>query len=68
MHHEAAHLFSGLLLHSVGGMGVGTQGKACVIVAQHTGYCFYIDAVLESHGCERMPKIVKSYILQSCIF
>ena len=54
--HEAAHLFCGLLLHPVGGVGVDTQGEARVVVAQHTGYRFHIDAVLERHGCEGVPK------------
>ena len=36
-------------------MGVDAQDEACVIVTQHTGYCFYTDAVLKRHGREGMP-------------
>ena len=36
-------------------MGVGAKGKPRVVVAQHTGDCFDIHAVLECQGGEGMP-------------
>lgn len=53
--YEAAHLFGGFFLHSAGGVSVGAQSEAGVVVAQHTGNRFYVHAVLECHGCECMP-------------
>lgn len=40
-------------------MGVGTQGEACVVVAQHGGDGFHIYAVLQRHGSERVPEICR---------
>ena len=47
--HETAHSFRRLILHLASGVGIGAQGEACVIVAQHTGYRFDVHAVLQRH-------------------
>ena len=36
-------------------MGVGGEGEPGTAVAQHAGYGFYIDAVLQGQGCEGVP-------------
>jgi len=45
----------GVVLGLPGGMGVGSEGKPCVIVAQHGGHCFYIYPILQGHGRKGMP-------------
>ena len=44
--HEIAHLFGGALLHLPRDVGIGSQRKARVEVTEHTGYRFYVHAVL----------------------
>ena len=53
--HEIAHGLRRLILHLPGGVGVGAKGKPRVVVAQHTGDCLDIHAVLECQGGEGMP-------------
>ena len=53
--HEISHSFRRLILHLPGGVGVGTEGETCVIVAQHTGNRLDIHAVLEGQGGEGVP-------------
>ena len=53
--HEISHGFRRLILHLAGGVGVGAEGKPCVVVAQHTGDRLDVHAVLESQGCEGVP-------------
>ena len=48
--HEAAHGFRRLILHLTGGVGVGAEGEACVVVAQHTGHRLDVHTVLK---CKR---------------
>ncbi len=36
-------------------MGIGAEGEACVVVAQHTADRLYVDAVLEGYGGEGVP-------------
>ena len=36
-------------------MGVGAQSEDCVVVAQHTGDCLDVHAVLEGQGGEGVP-------------
>ena len=50
--HEAAHFLCGLLLHLPCDVGVGAEREACVEVAEHTGYCFYVHAILQRQGRE----------------
>lgn len=51
-----------------GGVGVGPQGKACVVVAQHGGDGFDVHAVLESQGGEGVAEIVEPEMLQTGVF
>ena len=53
--HKIPHLLSRAFLHLAGGMRVSAQGEARVIVAQHIRHCFYVHAVLQSNGRERVP-------------
>ena len=53
--HEVAHGFRRLILHLPGGVGVGTEGEACVVVAQHTGDRLDVHPVLQGQRSERMP-------------
>ena len=36
-------------------MGIGVQGEACRVVAQHTADRFHVHAVLEGHSGEGVP-------------
>ena len=44
--HEAAHRLCGLVLLLPCCVGVGSQGEACIVVAEHRRHCFYIYAIL----------------------
>ena len=68
LRHEIAHLFGGALLHLPRDVGVGAERESRVEVAEHTGYRFYVHAVLQSQGCECVTQIVKSQVFQPCIF
>ena len=46
LRHEAAHRLCGLVLLLPCGVGVGSQGESCIIVAEHRGHSFYIYAIL----------------------
>ena len=48
-------------------MGVDTEGKSCVIVAQYTADGFHVHAVLEGQSCEGVSEIVESNMLQSSV-
>ena len=63
--HEIPHGFRRLILHLPGGVGVGTQGEARIVVPQHTGDRFNIHSVLQGQGGEGMPEIVEADVLQS---
>ena len=52
---DIRHGFRRLILHLPGGVGVGSEGEACVIVAQHTGNRLDVHTVLEGQGGEGMP-------------
>ena len=53
--HKAAHGLRCLVLHLPGGMSVGAQGEACVVMAQHTGDRLDVHAILQSEGGESVP-------------
>ena len=46
LRHEIAHLFGYTFLHLACDVGVGAKGKSRVEMAKHTGYRFYVHAVL----------------------
>ena len=46
LRHEIAHLFGGAFLHLPCDVGVGSQREICVEMTEHTGYRFYVHAVL----------------------
>ena len=60
--HKIPHLLSRAFLHLAGGVRVSAQGEARVIVAQHIRHCFYVHAVLQSNGRERVTKIVETNV------
>ena len=47
-------------------MGVGVQGEAGGEVAQHTGYGFYVNSVLEGNGSEGVAEIMESDLRDAC--
>ena len=53
--HEITHLFGCTFLHLPRDVGVGAEREACVEVAKHTGYRFYVYAILERQRCECVP-------------
>ena len=53
--HEAAHRLRRLILHLPGGVGVGAEGEACVIVPQHTGDRLDVHSVLKGQRGESVP-------------
>ena len=55
LRHKAAHGFRRLILHLPGGVSVGAQGEARVVVAQHTGDRLDVHAVLEGQRSESVP-------------
>ena len=55
LRHEIAQLFGSALLHLPRDVGVGAERESRVEVSEHTGYCFYVYAVLERQGCECVP-------------
>ena len=44
--HEIPHFFGGALLHLPRDVGVGSQCESRVEMTEHTGYRFYVHAVL----------------------
>ena len=62
---DAAHGLGGLVLLLPGGVGVGAQGEASVVVPQHGGHGFHVHAVLQSCGGEGVTEIVEPDVLQS---
>ena len=57
---KAAHLVRCGFLHGGGGVGVGAQGEAGVVVAQHGGDGLDVYAVLEGQGGEGVAEIRES--------
>ena len=53
--HEIAHLFGCAFLHLPCDVGVCPQCKARVEMAEHTGHCFHVYAILERQRCECVP-------------
>lgn len=55
----------GLVLFLAGGVGVGPQGEACVVMPQHGRDRLDVHAVLEGQGGEGVSEIVEPEMLQS---
>lgn len=53
--HEAAHGLCSFVLLLTGGVGVGAESEARIVVAQHTADSFDVYAVLQGQRCEGMP-------------
>ena len=66
--HEAAHGLCGFVLLLTGGVGVGAQGEARIVVPQHTADSFHVHAVLQSQRGKCVSEIVKAYMRQSSVF
>ena len=66
--HEITHLFGSTFLHLPRDMGVSAEREACVEVTEHTGHSFHVYAVLERQCRECMSQVVKSQMLQPCVF
>ena len=62
--HEVAHGFCCLILNLPGGVGVGAEGEACIVVAQHTADGFHVYAVLEGYRGEGVAQAVERDMLQ----
>ena len=62
--HEISHRFCSLLLYLPGGVGVGSEGEACIIVPQHIADCFYIYAVLEGQSSECVSQSMEGDMFQ----
>ena len=62
--HDLCHKISYCLRRSVlllpGGVGVGAEGEAGVVVSQHTADSFGICPILESQSRERVAKLVEA--------
>ena len=67
LRHETAHGFCRLILHLSGGVGVGAEGEACVVMTQHTGDRLDVHAILQGEGGEGMTQVVEADVLQSSI-
>ena len=55
LRHEAAHGLCGFILLLTGGVSVGTEREACIVVPQHTADGFHVHAVLQCQRCEGVP-------------
>lgn len=49
-------------------MSVGVEGEACRVVTQCAGQGFHIYAVLQGGGCEGVPEVMESDVLNTCRF
>ena len=55
LRHEISHRLCRSVLLLPSGVGVGAEGEACVIVAQHTADRFHIYTILEGKGRKCVP-------------
>ena len=55
LRHEAAHRLCSFILLLPCGVGVGSQGKACIVVPQHTADGFDVHPILQCQRCEGVP-------------
>ena len=66
--HKISHSFRCSVLLLPGGVGVGAEGEARIIVPQHTADRFHVHAVLESQGRECVSQVVEADVLQVGVF
>ena len=66
--HEDAHGLCSFVLLLTGGVGVGAQGEARVVVPQHTADGFDVHTVLKCQGRECVSEVMEAYVRQSCVF
>ena len=57
LRHEVTHGLGCLVLFLASSVGVGPQGKSCVVVAQNGGHRLDVYAVLEGQGGEGMAEV-----------
>ena len=62
--HKIPHRFCRSVLLLPGGVGVGAEGEACVVVAQHTADRFHVHAILEGQGREGVSQVVEADMFQ----
>ena len=62
--HKISHGFCCLVLDLAGGVGVGAEGEACIVVAQHTADRFHVYAVLEGDRGEGVAEAVQRDVFQ----
>ena len=62
--HKVTHGFCCLILDLSGGVGVGTEGEACVVVAQHTADSFHVYAILEGYCGEGVPEAMERNVFK----
>ena len=64
LRHEAAHRLCGLVLLLPCCVSVGSQGKSCIVVTEHTADRFHVHTILQCQRCEGMSEIMKSDVRQ----
>ena len=65
LRHEIAHLFGCAFLHLACDVRVGAERESRVEMAEHTGHCFHVYAILKRQRCECVSQVVKSQVFQS---
>ena len=67
LRHEISHRLRRPILLLPGGVGVGSEGEACVVVTQHTGDRFHVHAILESQSCECVSQVMEADVFQPSV-
>ena len=57
LRHEISYCLCRSILLLPGGVGIGAEGEARVVVPKHTADRFHIYAVLEGQGCESVTEV-----------
>ena len=61
--HEISHRLCRSILLLPGGVGIGAEGEARVVVSQHTADRFHIHSVLKSQGRECVSQVMEADVL-----
>ena len=64
LRHEISYCLCRSILLLPGGVGIGAEGEARIIVPKHTADRFHIYTVLESQGREGVSQVVEPDVLQ----